>query len=106
MDSTEQVIAFRAKVDAHDSLLRLLVFWCQLRDPQFAKLIRDSLDQGLGRLIAENDPSELDPTRLAIREKMRMIIREILEFAENEAAMARNALAKARSRGRCSRKIK
>jgi hypothetical protein len=63
MDSTEQVIGFRAKVDAHDSLLRLLVFWCQLRDPQFAQLIRDSLDQGLGRLIAENDPSELDPTR-------------------------------------------
>jgi hypothetical protein len=41
MDSKEeQGVAFYAKINAHDTLIRLLVFEAQRRDPQFAERCR------------------------------------------------------------------
>jgi hypothetical protein len=54
MNRREQGEAFYSKIDAHETLLRLLVFECQRRDPQFAERSRKALDTALGALSAEN----------------------------------------------------
>jgi hypothetical protein len=94
MDSKEeQGVAFYAKIDAHDTLIRLLVFEAQRRDPQFAERCRNGLDIALGRLRADSYPSELNPLAGAITAKTRTIIREILDVAENADAELKRTLA-------------
>jgi hypothetical protein len=64
MDSREeQGVAFYAKINAHDTLVRLLVFEAQRRDPQFAERCRNGLDRALGMLLAEDYPSGVGPPR-------------------------------------------
>jgi hypothetical protein len=93
MDSKEQGVAFYAKINAHDTLVRLLVFEAQQRDPTFAERCRNGLDTGLGMLLARDYPNEPEPLAVEIQAKSRTIIRDILETAENEAAKLKEALA-------------
>jgi len=94
MDSREeQGVVFYAKINAHDILVRMLVVECQRRDPQFAERCRNALDIALGKLRAENYPSDLDPLAVEITAKTRTIIREILDVAENADAEMRRVLA-------------
>ena len=89
----EQGVAFYAKFNAHDILVRMLVAECQRRDPQFAERCRNAVDMALGRLRAENYPDDLNPLAVAITAKTRTIIREILDVAESSDAEMRRALA-------------
>jgi hypothetical protein len=97
MDSgEEQGVAFYAKINAHDTLVRLLVFEAQRKDAQFAERCRNGLDRALGMLRADDYPSESDPLAVAIKAKSRTIVREILEAAENADAEMRMVLASVR----------
>jgi hypothetical protein len=101
MDRTEQGVTFYAKINAHDLLVRLLVFECQRRDPQFAERCRQQLDRALGMMLSEL-PIE-GPVSLEIREqikvKERETIREILEVAEKATADLERGSAQLREAG-------
>jgi hypothetical protein len=84
MEIDEPAQAFYAKIDAHDTLLRLLVFEFQRRDPTFAGRLRKALDAALGMLAAQNFDSH--PIMVDRRAKTREMVREILTTAEAAGA--------------------
>ena len=93
LDSKQKDIAgFYGKVNAHDILLRIIVWELQRRDPQFVERTRKALDIGLGKVRSES-PGDPDPFALEINVKMRETIREMLEVAENADAEMRKAVA-------------
>ena len=95
MDRTEQGVAFYAKIDAQEVLLRMLAFEFQRKDPQFAQRARNGLDSGLGMLVGEHP--EDDPDTAEIRREIRAKVRErLVEFfalMEEKAAEVERAIA-------------
>jgi hypothetical protein len=105
MDSREKDIAgFYGKVKAHDILLRMIVWECQQRNPQFAERTRKALDIGLGKVRSESDPGDPSPLALEIDVKMRETIREMLDVAENADTEMRKALVLALGKPRTFRR--
>jgi hypothetical protein len=95
MDRTEQGVAFYAKIDAQEALLRMLAFEFQRKDPQFAERARKGLDSGLGMLVgehAEDDPDTAE-IRREIRTKMRERLVEFFALIEEKAAEVERAIA-------------
>jgi hypothetical protein len=88
----KDIAGFYGKVNAHDMLLRIIVWELQRRDPQFSERTRKGLDIGLGKARAESYPSELNPFALEIDFRMRQTFREILDVAEKTDAELKKAL--------------
>jgi hypothetical protein len=99
MDSREHGVAFYAKIDAHEVLLRLLVFELQRRDPQFAQRSRKAVDWVLGVLIDEHPEDDPDTAeiRSQIRTKMRERLKEMFETTEEKVAESEKAIASLKS---------
>jgi hypothetical protein len=95
-DRREPGVAFYAKIDAHEVLLRMLVFEQQRRDPQFAERGRKILDWALGVLAAE-EAGDLDPFWIEIRDeirtKMRERVKDLFDLSEEKAAELERAIA-------------
>jgi hypothetical protein len=95
MDSREPGVAFYAKIDAQEALLRMLAFEFQRKDPQFAERARNGLDWGLGLLVGEHPEDDPDTAeiRLEIRTKMRERLIEFFELIEEKAAEVEKVIA-------------
>ena len=104
MVDREQGIAFYARIDAHDTLLRLILFLYQQQEPQFAEFVRKVLDTGLGTLAAQSYANP-DPLAVEIPAKMRETIREMLANAENAATELRRIAASVRKPPSVRRRI-